>query len=40
MAPFLNDSIRLSKKNQEKLKSGDEEAFKLVNKPEKKLKNH
>ena len=37
MAPFLNDSIRLSKKNQEKLKSGDEEAFKLVNKPEKKF---
>ena len=36
MAPFLNDSI---KKNQEKLKSGDEEAFKLVNKPEKSLKN-
>ena len=37
MAPFLNDSIRLSKENQEKLKSGDEEAFKLVNKPEKKF---
>ena len=37
MAPFLNHSLRLSKKNQEKLKSGDEEAFKLVNKPEKKF---
>jgi len=37
MAPFLNDSLRLSKKNQEKLKSGDEEAFKLINKPEKKF---
>ena len=37
MAPFLNDSIRLSKENQEKLKSGEEEAFKLINKPEKKF---
>ena len=37
LAPFLNDSIRLSIKNQEKLKQGDEEAFKLVNKAEKKF---
>ena len=39
MAPFLSDSIRLSKENQEKLKSGEEEAFKSVNKPKKNLKN-
>ena len=37
MAPFLNDSIRLSLENQRKLKNGEEEAFKLVNKPEKKF---
>ena len=37
MAPFINDSIRLSRENQEKLKSGDEEVFKLINKPEKKF---
>ena len=37
MAPFLNDSIRLSMENQKKLKMGEEEAFKLVNKPEKKF---
>ena len=37
MAPFLNDSIRLSLENQRKLKNGEEEAFKLVNKPEKKI---
>ena len=38
LTPFLNDSIRLSIKNQEKLKQGDEEAFKLVNKAQKNLK--
>ena len=37
MAPFLNDSIRLSLENQKKLKNGEEEAFKLINKPEKKF---
>ena len=31
-------SIRLSLENQKKLKMGEEEAFKLVNKPEKNLK--
>ena len=36
MASFLNNSIRLSVKNQEKLKKGEEETFKLVNKTEKK----
>lgn len=37
MAPFLNDSIRLSLENQKKLKSGNEDAYKLVNKQEKKF---
>ena len=37
MAPFLNDSIRLSLENQKKLKSGNEDAYKLMNKPEKKF---
>ena len=37
LAPFLNDSIRLSLNNQEKLKQGKEEAFQLINKPEKKF---
>ena len=37
LAPFLNDSIRLSLNNQEKLKQGKEEAFQLINKPEKKI---
>ena len=36
LASFLNNSIRLSVKNQEKLKKGEEETFKLVNKTEKK----
>ena len=31
LAPFLNDSIRLSLNNQEKLKQGKEEAFQLIN---------
>ena len=38
LLPFLNDSIRLSMENQKKIKMGEEEAFKLMNKQEKNLK--
>ena len=37
MSPFLNDSIRLSKKNQDKLKEGNAEAYELINRPQKKF---
>ena len=31
MGSYINDHIRLSKDNQEKLKQGDENVFKLIN---------
>ena len=34
---YINDHIRLSKDNQEKLKKGDENVFKLINRPQKKF---
>ena len=34
---FINDSIRLSVNNQEKLKSGVKEVFELINRPVKKF---
>ena len=34
---YTHDSIRLSDDNKKKLKKGDKEAFKLINKEEKKL---
>ena len=37
LSPFLNDSIRLSKENQDKLKKGDEAAHELINRPKKKF---
>ena len=37
LSPFLNDSIRLSKKNQDKLKEGNAEAYELINRPQKKF---
>ena len=37
ITPFSNDSIRLSLENKEKLKSGKEESYKLLNKLEKKF---
>ena len=37
MGSYLNDHIRLSKDNQEKLKKGDENIFKLINRPQKKF---
>ena len=36
---FIKDSIRLSRDNQQKLKEGNPEAFKLINRPEKKFEN-
>ena len=39
LSPLLNDSIRLSKINQEKLKEGNTGAFELINRPKKNLKN-
>ena len=37
LSPFLNDSIRLSKKNQDKLKEGNPGAYELINRPQKKF---
>ena len=37
LSPLLNDSIRLSKINQEKLKEGNTGAFELINRPKKKF---
>ena len=34
---FINDSIRLSKENQEKLKKGDLDVYNLITKPKKKF---
>ena len=34
---YTHDSIRLSDDNKKKLKKGDKEAFKLINKEEKKI---
>ena len=36
---FINDSIRLSKENQEKLKKGDLDVYNLITKPKKNSKN-
>ena len=36
MGSYINDHIRLSKENQEKLKTGDENVFQLINRPQKK----
>ena len=37
MGCYTHDSIRLSDDNKKKLKKGDKEAFKLINKEEKKF---
>ena len=37
MGSYINDHIRLSKENQKKLKSGDEDIFNLINRPQKKF---
>ena len=37
MGPYVNDHIRLSKDSKEKLKKGDEDAFDLINRPQKKF---
>ena len=37
MGSYVNDHIRLSKENQQKLVEGDEDAYKLVNMPQKKF---
>ena len=37
MGCYTHDSIRLSDKNKKKLKKGDKEAYKLINKEEKKF---
>ena len=37
MGSYVNDHIRLSKENQKKLVEGDEDAYKLVNRPQKKF---
>ena len=37
LSPFLKDSIRLSKKNQEKLKEGNTGAYEPINWPQKKF---
>ena len=37
MGSYVNDHIRLSKENQQKLVEGDEDAYKLVNRPQKKF---
>ena len=39
LSPLLNDSIRLSKINKEKLKEENTGAFELINRPKKNLKN-
>ena len=35
LEPNTNDSVRLSKKNQEKLKNGVQEAFDIINRSQK-----
>ena len=37
LVSYVNDHIRLSKENQQKLVEGDEDAYKLVNRPQKKF---
>ena len=37
MGSYINDSIRLSKENQDKLKKGEQEVFDLINRPQKKF---
>ena len=39
LGAYINDYIRLSKENKNKFKKGDEEAFNLINRPQKNL-NH
>ncbi len=37
MGSYVNDYIRLSEENKDKIKKGDEEAFKLINREQKKF---
>ena len=37
MGSYINDSIRLSKEYQDKLKKGEQEVFDLINRPQKKF---
>ena len=37
MGSYVNDHIRLSKENQQKLLEGDEDVYKLVNRPTKEV---
>ena len=37
---YTNDFIHLSQKTKDKLKNGEEDAYQLINRPQKNLRNH